>query len=583
MNTLLIFLIILIVLIVIVILIDKSNILKKPESLTKKDLSVEKQQASLPSNINLPYPTWSQPQPFPGSTGTGLCNIYTFLAGDSTPGIPSYTKLNNNERGWIIQPTDPNFVCLDGDQIFANTISHKCINSQGTSAGAGCYATVNTGIYGPGDPVPLGTVEGDTTVSGSSLLYTSCVPSGLNSNKKNSSYCIGDIGLIIPQFTPQQNYNSDTNQCLAGLYFQGSTGSSLEYNMYNTAMEQCNLSEPTQIFRFIRYTYTSSNGLIQSESGNLVAIIHRYTGYYLAPKFNTLNYFDSNNAVQYSYQYDNPVINYSFITDNYGNNFNTSIDLILINPNVDTRNGVYWLLQDQVINPEIQPQTFNFDSYNGIGVYTNQENYATQFKPKIETNNNTTPTVESYFFTQTAKYCNATNGGATGCTVPGYPYTPVALTIPNNTNVGCLFGTNLISPATVIGVPLGIAPQQIVYVPDLNLLPNPDPSTTWTYLLNSFSINIDSSNNPILTPFRTSMTADLQYNCLDDPNDMGNNYFTYLESINPSAGTQYVYTKPYRDSQFINYSQFAQQIQTGVSQNNPSDNVNYNQYSNPFN
>jgi hypothetical protein len=358
--------------------------------------------------------------------------------------------------------------------------------------------------------------------------------------------------------------------------------------MYSTFLDQCDLSSSAQIFRFIRYNYTSSGVLVQSESGNLVAIIHRYTGYYLAPKINILKYFDNNNNVQYSYQYNNPVINYSFITDNYGNGFNTSIDLILINPNIDTRNGVYWLLQDQIISPEIQSQTFDFSSYDGIGVYPNQLNYTTQFKPQIETNNNTTPTVESYFFTQTAKYCNDTNGGATGCSSSFYPYTNTPLTIPNNSAVGqCLFGTRLLTgsaPATILGVPLDIAPQQIVYIPDLNLLPNPDPSATWTYLLNSFSINIDSSNNPILTPFRNSMKADLQYNCIVDPNyDEGVNTFTYLQSINPSTGTQFTYSKPYRDSQFINYSAFAQQIQTGVSQNNPSDNVNYQKYSNPFN
>jgi hypothetical protein len=583
MNILLIFLVILLLLIFLAIAIDKSNIFKKPEKLTNKGISQEKQQGNLPSNVNLPYPTWSQPVPYPNAnSGSGLCSAYTFIAGQYTPGIPSYSYLNSNDtRGYIIQPTDPNFVCIDNDQIFAYTISHKCINSKGTSAGAGCFVTVDSSGYKAGDSVPEGTVEGDDTIPNSSLLYAPCTPSNLNNNKTNSNYCLGNIGLIIPQFTPETNYEAGNNQCLASIT-QGNTGIydvDLGYNFFNTLLQECDLSESSQIFRFVRYAYDTTNGLVQNDNGPLAAIIHRYSGFYLAPKLNTVKTFNSNNKIQYQYIYDNPVINYEYILDNTNNGYNTSISLILLNPIYDNRQGVYWLLQNQTYNPKLDPQTMNFNSYEGIGVYPNQENYATQFRKKITTNNNETPTVQSYYFQQTVKYCNENNGSPAGC--GGSIISP---TISNNSTASCLFGTFVLTqtPSTVTNVPLDISPQQIVYIPDLNLLPNSDASAIWTYLINSYSINIDINNNPILTPYRTNMKANIQYNCSVDDND-SNNFFTYLQPVNKQAGIQFLFVSPYNDSQFINYSSYSQQIQTGVSGNNPSGNANFNQYSNPFN
>jgi hypothetical protein len=563
MNTLLIFLIFIIFLIVIAILIDLSGIFKSPEPLTtNKGVSIEKQQASLPANVSLPNPTWSQPQAY-GPTGTNTCNIYTFLSGEFTPAVASYSKLNSGSRDYLIQSIDPNYVCLDSDQIFAQTISHQCINANGSSAGAGCILTVPTGGYQAGDFVPQGFVEGEDTP-----LYTPCVPSNINNNKSNSSYCLGNIGLIVPNFQPQEFfYEEGENKCLAGLWYEGLTGQSL----YNTGLEDCSLAQSTQIFRMIRYNIDSQGNLKQNDKGPLAAIVHRYTGYYLAPRLPQLPYTISGNTGFY-YDFNNPYFNYNVITDNFGNKFPVSMDLVLINPQYDTsRNGVYWLLQNQTLNPSVNPNGTTFSSFVNRGIYYNQLDYVTQYKPKNTNDSNTLPTVPSYYFEQTVNYCTG-NTGVTGCS------SNAPLTISNNSGVsGCYFGTDS-SNNIIKNVPVDLAAQQIVYVPDLNLLPDPNSSAIWTYLVNSFSINI-VNNSPILTPYRTTSTIDLNYNCINDPNDVGN-FFTQLIGITDSQDYLINQTS---DSQFINYNMFAQQIQTGVSSNSNILNPNYSKLSNPFN
>lgn len=589
MNVVFVFLILLIALIIIAILIHESKILTPPDPLTtNKNISIEKQQANLAANVYLPYPTWGQPQPFPGNTGTGQCLIYTFIPGAATPAAPSYAQLNSSVRNYTIEP-NTDFVCIDSDQLFASTVSHKCANPEGTSAGAGCILTVDT--YDPnsstmlraGEFAPAGTIEGDNTIgipgNYSSLLYTPCNPANISGNRQNSLYCIGDIGVIIPQFTPQANYQSSSNDCLAGLWNQGITG----IGIYTTGMSNCDLADSTQIFRMIRYSVDNSGNLTQDDRGRLAAIVHRYTGFYLAPDVNYIPPTQQNS--NYQYIFSQPNINYNPVTDNYGNTFTTSINLVLINPAYDdSRNGVYWLLQDQIYNPAINPTSVDFNAYAGVGptgngVYYMQENYAATFNPKNTTNANNPPNITSHFFKQTVEYCNSTNGGGTGCggwTGPDE--------IPNGSSVAaCLFNLLPGNSVAVQNVPIGIAPQQIVYIPDLRLIPPiPDPtgnSVTWTYLINNYSINITNNNTPILTPYRQTSSVDLRYGCMQDSAD-NNNRFTTLQNYN--TGIQYAFQQPYRDSQFINYNLFIQQIQTGVSVNNVSNNINYSGKSNPF-
>lgn len=415
MNVVLIFLVILSFLIIIGILIDKSNIFSSPEPISKnKQYSIQKQQGQLQTNAFLPYPTWSQPSPFPGPTGSGLCNIYTFLGGSYIPGVPNYQDLNNEVKNNLIQPTT-DFVCIDPDQLFANTVSHECINSQGLAAGSGCILTVPTcssdGYYRqPGEFVPNGTIEGDNTISclgySSREYYAPCIPSTINNNIAGTNYCIGNIGLIIPDFNPQAGFQPIINQCVAGLWF-GATGV-YQNQIYNTAMANCNLSDSTQIFRMIRYSLDENNNLQQDDKGNLASYVHRYTGYYLAPDFGN-NIIPSGNSGPSSYNFYKPNIQYQNITDTTGNDFKTYINMVLINPSNDTtRNGVYWLLQNQTPDPVVNPQTLNFTQYANRGIIPTQTNYATQYKPANTNDTNHAPAIPSYFIEATVKVCEST-------------------------------------------------------------------------------------------------------------------------------------------------------------------------------
>jgi hypothetical protein len=565
MNTLLVFLIILILLIAIAILVAESKVFKSPEALTtNKGLSIEKQQANLPSNINLPTPTWSKPTQY-GNSGVNTCNIYTFVAGNYTPAIASYSKLNSGSRDYLIENIDPDFVCLDSDQIFAQTISHKCENTYGTSAGAGCILTVDTAPYKAGDFVPTGFIEGEDNP-----LYVPCVPTNINNNRSNTSYCLGNIGLVIPNFTTQSLPDTNQNKCLAGLWYEGMT----TQGTYNTGLEDCNLSQSTQIFRTVRYSADASGNLKQDDKGPLASFIHRYTGYYLAPNLPLIPYTISGNTGFY-YDFLNPIINYGLNTDDFGNKNYTSIDLVLINPAYDTnRNGVYWLLQNQTYDPAVNPQALNFSLYNNKGIYYNQSNFVNQFKSNSTTNSTNLPSTNSYFFEQTFKYCSD-NPSALGCNG-----NPPSASINNDFTVSsCYFNTNTSGGTQIIeNVPVGLSPQQIVYVPDINLLPDPNSSSIWTYLINNYSINT-VNNSPILTPYRQNTKIDLKYGCIQDSRN-SNNFFTILQS---SSNNQQFIINESSDSQFINYNMFARQIQTGVSLNNQIINNNYKGVSNPFN
>jgi hypothetical protein len=607
MNVVLIFLVILTFLIIIGILIDKSNIFASPEPISKnKQFNVQKQQQQLQTNAFLPYPTWSQPEPF---SVNGACNAYTFLGGSFTPGVPSYSDLNNEVKNNLIQQSVPNFVCIDPDQIFASTISHECVNPQGLSAGSGCILTVPTcssdGFYRQaGQFATPGTIEGDNTIgcSGSSGVeysreyYAPCNPSSLINNIPNTNYCIGNIGLIIPEFIPQPSYTADENTCIAGMWPLG-----LNNNIYTIASQSCDLSDSTQIFRIIRYSLDANNNLQLDNTGNLASFVHRYTGYYLSPDFGS-NIVNNNGTT--GYIFDQPNVQYQQITDNTGNKFNNYVNLVLINPAYDSvRNGVYWLLQNQTPDPAINPQLLNFNSYTGKGILVNQYNYDTQYAPNNVNDTNHPPTVPSYFIEATIKTCeaNPSNIGCTG-TIPSIADLEGVTGSVNS----CYFGiTNPsiggVSLNTFIeNVPFPEAPQQIVYIPDLNLLPNfstANPSISWTYLINNYSINLytDSNSNltPILTPYRQNRKTTLSYNCLSDPDNINStnpsayNYFTQLTSFSTSPNKiPYVFQKSngtYEDSQFVNYSSYIQQIQTPVSQNYDFSGSQYANSSNPFN
>ena len=591
MNVVFIFLVIIIVVIIILIVLHKSKIFKSPDAPTQKQTKGSYSQSKT-INQYAPQPTWGQPEANPPGSGSGLCTIYTFLGGQYTPAAPSYSILNTG-RGYYVDKNlnEAPLVCLDSDQLFAYTYQHTCTNPEGSAAGAGCILTVDTfvpgiGVTGPGSFVPVNTIEGNYQDGLSSKLYGPCVPSNIGNNYQNSLYCMGNIGLVIPNFKPQPNYNStgDTgNMCLNGLY--GNTGSTTpigNIGYYNLNTVSCDLSDPGQIFRMTRYTVNSDGSVTQDDNGNVASIVHRYTGYYLAPNLtiDTVQSIDTNNNLQTKYYYDftNIVYNYGNVTnigpagywtDNTGNTGVVSSELILIPPSADlSRNGVYWLLQNQTFSAQYDSTATDVATYRNQGVMINQTNYTARFPNG--------PAEPSYYAEQTMLK-------------PGIPNPPVGGLLSGGGQTGCLFTStpNTTGSYLVPNIPSNIAPQQLVYVPDLRLLPstvNGDPSRLWSYLVNNMSINVRNDGIPFLTPYRTTNYIDIGYSCSQDPNDPSN-YFTVFTGIVNSV------QNPPSDTQFINYNLYTSQIQMGVTSGfiagntgtTTTGNVAYASNSNPFN
>jgi hypothetical protein len=579
MNIVFIFLIIIIVVIIVLIVLHKSKIFKSPDAPTQKKTSGSYSQ-SQKINQYAPQPTWGQPEANPAGSGSGLCTIYTFIGGQYTPAAPAYSILNSG-RGFYVDKNLNNepLVCLDSDQLFAYSYKHTCQNPEGSSAGAGCILTVDTfvpgiGVTGPGNFVPVNTVEGNYQDGLSSKLYGPCVPANIGNNYDNSLYCQGNIGLIIPNFKPQPNYNSTGptgNMCMNGLY--GNTGgvSSIgNIGFFNLNTVSCDLSDPGQIFRMTRYIVDSDGTLTQDDNGNVASIVHRYTGYYLAPNLivDTATVKDSAGNIDATYYYDftSVIYNYGSWTDNSGNTGFVSSDLILIPPSADlSRKGVYWLLQNQTFSAQFDSTATDIDAYRDVGILINQTNYTARFPNG--------PAEPSYYAQQTFNNYTGPSGDLPSSLFASGPQS------------SCYFGTASINPKIVPNIPSNIAPQQIVYVPDLRLLPsivNADPSRMWSYLVNNLSINVKNDGTPFLTPYRTNINVDVGYRCFDDPVD-SNNKFTVLTGVVNST------TNPPSDTQFINYNLYTSQIQMGVtsgfiagSTGTSTGNSNYASNSNPF-
>lgn len=547
MNILVIFLICLALLIGIAILVYKSGLFDKPEPVKGIQTQSSNQQSQT-MNQYAPQPVWGAP------TDIGACNVYTFIGGQYIPAKPSYQTINNGDRGYYVNkwPNSIPQTCIDPDQLFVQAFTHECTDNANNSAGAGCILTIHTHdpntntIKKPGETVLPGVVEGTTEAP----VYGQCTPTNLANNQENSLYCIGSIGLIIPNFTPQPQYESGDNMCLNGLY--GQTGGNLAGSQgtigyYNLDTVQCDLSEPGQIFRTIRYSLQDNGTVKQDDKGNIAAIIHRYTGYYLAPQLNINTFLDENNNVQYTYDFLNPIYEYNPWTDNTGATGTVSIPLALIPPSYDkTRNGVYWLLKNETLNAQYYDTNISSTSnYQQVGIMPNQSSFASNFP--------NAPSGVSYF-----TYLAWSQDTATGTTGP-----PPDL-YASGEQGNCWFGTQTPGPSDNGARPVsnllsGIAPQQIAYIPDLRLLPtlspSSDPSRIWSYLINTYSINVRNDNTAFLTPYRKNSYVDVWFGCAQDTK-LTTNFFTEL------LGAVKAFNPPYKnaDTQFIDYSLYGSEI-----------------------
>ena len=478
--------------------------------------STAQQQSNLAFNTYLPKPVWGN---FVfASSVEGQCLNYTISAAQFTPEYPSYNSLNSGGgRGYFFSTQ----TCLDVDQIFAQAGYHVCEYDNNGSAGSGCILTVPTKVLidgnyvtkYPGTVVPRGTIEGLSSSSGTGSYFVPCnagnftttiTPEGSN----GSNACGGAIGLISLNFTPISNISQPSSLCAFGstpnkcLSFSDPKTNEISYDV---ELRECDLGDYEQIFRITRYSIDTNYNITQDDKGVFASIIYRENGFYLAPDL--VPDLISSNQQSYFYNLLNKdtVLSLSEKQD--------TIQLKLIDPASDTtRNGVYWLLQNQLTDPSFDPAIIPPQQYFGCNIYGGLNE------------------------TQRIGKCDL-NG------VPFF-YDP-------NFAVG---GPNIIP----------ISPQQIVYIPNIYQFPlnTTDLSGLWSYLENQFSINMIDSNGtnlPVLQAFRKTIPVTILTNsCPSIPSV--NCIANYSPGKMPIASSQQT-----TDTQFLSYLNIRSDITTGVS------------------
>lgn len=410
---------------------------------------------SMGQNAYLPVSTWSQFKPNDKSDKySGSCINYTVKSNTLSLGFPSIDDLNNNSSNYVKSTQE----CVDPDQILAQAGTHTCQNPNNGGGGTGCIASTNfigsdNKSYSAGDYVPVGITEGLINSSNpNNPYYITC----------GSKACPGEIGLIVPNFTniinPKDTLSSKTNPNYPNC-IQNNGVTEPNTGAFYTSILSCDLSDSSQVFRMVRYSFDDTYTPTVDPAGIYAAIIHRATGFYLAPD---MEYKQSINPVtgdfvanSYTYYFDSLIVN----TDPVDST-NTYVNLILINPIYDNvRNGIYWLLQNQT--PDATKPPAAVDPVNSINCD------AGLIYPI---------SVGSSVGSQVPSNCLDTG------VPPWYnPFNPTANGVAGTPN------TDLYFP---------FSPQQFVYVPNIYLVPkdNTDLVEYWTYLTNQYSIQLDYVN-----------------------------------------------------------------------------------------
>jgi hypothetical protein len=487
-----------------------------------KKLSAAQQQSNIAYNAYLPTPVWSAFTP--NTSPDGRCLAYSAVSSQFVPVGATYTNLNNSGgRGFIAS----NQNCIDADQIFAQAGSHVCLLNNSGSAGSGCFLTVPTLINGvvtpPGTKVERGTIEGVyEDVAGTTPYYANCnYPNSaatISPNSNPGSFCGGNIGLISLDFTPIQNIDLPESLCSGGnnrinycLSLDNSEDAAKNKRFFDVSFESCDLGQIEQLFRIVRYSIDANFNITQNNTGNLASIVYRQNGYYLAPDL----VYDFEQK-QYIFDY---LIKDGVISTLAGQD---TVRLKLINPKDDTvRNGVYWLLQDQLADPSYELDTVPPQQYFGCNI----------FEVSLGTAIN-------------------------NCSVFGLPsfYQPTSF-----------FTTSYPAKAPV-------SPQQIVYIPNIYQLPFniQDITGYWTYLSNQYSINLVFSSAdtnktvPLISglqEFRKNIPVTITTRDCDNGFLGAKCVANYTPNSFPIKADPNL---PYPDTQFLEYTNMPEAIKLGV-------------------
>lgn len=239
-------------------------------------------------DINLTQPSnpWSVGVAVDGIDGK--CNVYTFLSNDKySPAIITYASIQSCNNGCPVNsnicscsnPTTGQ-TCVDIDQLFAIKKQRVCLTPPQTG-----FQTSNTCTTLSGKQVPPGTIE---------TFFDICNPTDGNAVKEttsaNVSYCTGDLSLI--------GFNLDTGTigtnifasavCLSTPRYSNENG--IYTNLYPLKQNTCSMNEyyqsvPSQLFRIVKYSWVGDK-FVADQNGPYAKIIHRPTGYFVAPILN---------------------------------------------------------------------------------------------------------------------------------------------------------------------------------------------------------------------------------------------------------------------------------------------------------
>jgi hypothetical protein len=510
------------------------------------------------ANVYLPSSVWSAftPNPAGQQEGSGSCLNYTQSSNPYSIGVPCINGgtgcLNTSGPGSYYISTQS---CNDPDQILAQAGTHICQKPNSGSAGTGCIAstkfTYDGTTYYPGDSVPTGVIEGIIDPTSSAYF----IPCGNNP-------CQGTIGLLIPNFSPIENaaaITSNINQCIT-FDALGEDNSAKNPARYDVKLESCDLTNFNQIFRMVRYSLNLDYSFTQDDNGIYAAYIFRSNGFYLAPNLEFQPTFDDNglqNGV--TYFFDRLVVDENLNGCDTGptgpigtNTVHQGVKLLLIDPKDDTvRNGVYWLLQNQTPNPIVPAGTNNFTNFLGC------------MDAKYDSVYSSVPYPVAF-----SECANQNNG------IPTW-FQPPSSDFSSSSQVAAYQGDDVYLP---------ISPQQIVYIPNIYLVPkdNTNLAEYWTYLTNQFSLQLlyktTPSNlscgtavaTPILMPFLQKMEATV-YSGTESDSGSNNNFricdvvqsSMVLPSNIPSSIT--ISQVLPKDNQFISMVSYIPQMQTRVS------------------
>lgn len=536
--------------------LGRSGEFNKKGTPTDDKTQAEKKYSSA-ANAYLPSSVWSDftPNPAGQQEGSGSCLNYTQTSTAFSIGVPCINGgtgcLNTSGPGSYYISTQS---CNDPDQILAQAGTHICQKPNSGSAGTGCIAstkfTFSGTTYYPGDNVPVGVTEGIIDPASSAYF----IPCGNNP-------CQGTVGLLIPNFSPLESaaaISSNINQCVAFNPF-GEDNSAKNPARYDTQLLPCDLSDLTQIFRMVRYSLNPDYSFTQDDNGIYAAYIFRSNGFYLAPNLTFQPTVDENGVINgVTYFFDSLIVEnfYGCDTGPTGpsgttNSVHKGVKLMLIDPKDDTvRNGVYWLLQNQTPNPIVPTGTNDFNNFLGCMDAHYDGGYSSLSYPVAE-----------------ADCANQING------IPSWFQPPSSSFSGGSSQISVYQGDDVYLP---------ISPQQIVYIPNIYLVPkdNTNLAEYWTYLTNQFSLQLlykttTSSSNcstaiatPVLMPFLQKMDATI-YSGIDDntPPISNENYriCAIVESSmvqTPSNPAPQVLPK---DNQFISMVAYIPQMQTRIS------------------